>query len=66
MKKMKWIPIILILLLLTACKGDDEATTEAGYGDVLIKEYQKSSETVDDYNKSKQQQYNGIDSIEDE
>ncbi|MGN0393821.1 MAG: hypothetical protein ACI4EF_00490 [Coprococcus sp.] len=68
MKKIRRIGIISILsvlLLLTSCKGDDENTTETGYGAGLIEKYNESSETVNDYNDTKQKQYEGIDDIED-
>lgn len=66
MNKLKLLPIILILLLLTACGEDNEATTESNYGSQLIDRYEKSSETVDDYNKSNQNKFDGLNDIDDE
>ncbi|MBP3326610.1 MAG: hypothetical protein J6L77_09365 [Coprococcus sp.] len=66
MRKLKLLPIVLILLLLTACGEDKENTTEESYGAQLIDRYEKSSETVDDYNRTNQNKFDDLNEIADE
>lgn len=66
MKKLKRLSIILILLLFTACGDDKSDTTESSYGSQLIDRYEKSSETVDDYNNSNQNKFDNVNEIVDE